>query len=452
LGITPAAEVAADDAGLGADVGADAIGAVRDAGAAPVTPDVVAMDEAEMAGFWPRLEAQMAAAFWRPLAASGMLEGATRVVLATAGELHNLPFGPGRAAAGLDGVALCHVGSLAQVALGRGLYVAEEDGTRPAPPPPPPPTPAAVPPRRVSLMHCAAPEPQDGQKPLPPIPLVELEARICARIWRSAPGGTAVLEGDRYPWPSDAPDPPVTLAHAACHGGVFLAEGRTPQTALLLGGATVVTQSTLQAGPGAQAWLNTACVAGRGFDDIFDGDPTGIVAGALRRGTRAVAAFLPSVPDEIGLLVGVLSTLGMAEHDLSLEKTAAWTRAVFGGADRHSETARALIRRLGEELATEMAPMVQDHLEAWRRDPSQRGFRNYVNNNAASRLGPYLGLLSESIEAVEQAAPATPDATRAVLAASLSPLPDPADAKQAAALGVAVHGLTVFGDPGARVI
>lgn len=38
------------------------------------------------------------------------------------------------------------------------------------------------------------------------------------------------------------------------------------------------------------------------------------------------------------------------------------------------------------------------------------------------------------------------------LSASLSLLPDPADPAQAAALGVAVHGLTVFGDPGARMI
>lgn len=87
----------------------------------PISEEIPGLTALEMTTFWSEFEAGMAAAVWRPLAKNGYLDGIGRVLLATAGDMHNLPLGVGLATHGPKGVSLSHVGSLAQFAVGRGL-------------------------------------------------------------------------------------------------------------------------------------------------------------------------------------------------------------------------------------------------------------------------------------------------------------------------------------------
>jgi hypothetical protein len=291
----------------------------------------------------------------------------------------------------------------------------------------------------------------DGD-PKRPIPLTAVEARVCARIWQKALGADAVATDGRYPW---SPQEDVDVAQAACHGGVDdRDQTRTPQVALLLAGETVVSQAALQNGPMAREWLNTACVAGRGFDDLFTGDPTGLPSGALRRGSTAMAAFLPPVPDRIGLLVGILSCLGMAEEQLTLEAATHLAKRIIAGR-RDGEQEQRLIFRLTAELAEELADRVHAHwvkYHAWvESEPDvEDSFDDFCRTFDESQLGPYLPLLGRTaLPVIQDAAPTDRDETRSLLADHLDPLPDPNNPEDQADIGVALYGLTVFGDPGA---
>ena len=279
------------------------------------------LTEAEMRSFWGELDGALAALVWEPLRATGVLDGVEDILIATAGALHNLPFDPGRRG-DLGRARLLHQSSLATFARSRGLFgsrpvVAGRVGTA-----------APV----VSLL--AHPEAKG-------IPLALVERRIAARLWRAA--GATVVTAEDYPWD---PARPVTLAHAACHGNVRTPPGGTPGAHLELRG--LVSERALLAGPGAAAWLVGACVGGRVHDDRLDGNPTGLVAGALGAGAETVVAALPPLPDREGFLFGVLVTLlltdGMEAPDLGT--AASLAAALIGG------------ERTAEGLATTLPPRV----------------------------------------------------------------------------------------------
>jgi hypothetical protein len=310
------------------------------------------LSPAEMSSFWSDIDAALAALVWEPLAATGVLDGVADILIATAGSLHNLPFSVGRRGAAAE-ARLLHQSSLASFARSRGLF-----GARPVAPE----TLANV--RAIGMRApdgiaarpavtlLAAQEDAPGQE----IPLARAERRIAARIWAAA--GAKVWLANDYPLD---PDAPVALAHAACHGTIATPKGGTPGAHLLL--QSTVSERTLLAGKPAGAWLMGACVGGRVHDDALDGNPTGIVAGALSAGTETVVAALPPLPDREAFFFGVLVTLMLAhpslgaadpEHNgpttetdgpVDLVTAAALAAALVGGAREVTEVERVLPRR-----------------------------------------------------------------------------------------------------------
>jgi len=282
-----------------------------------------------------------------------------------------------------------------------------------------------------------------------PIPLTELEARVCTRIWQDVLGAQAVAQGSHYPWPPESLD--VCMAHAACHGYLPpVKEGETPETAFLLADGSRVSQRHLQIGPRARMWISTACVAGRGFDDLFDGDPAGLPTGALRRGSQWMAAFLPPVPDEIGLATGVLMTLAVAREQMSFEAALEITRKIIGGLDRQSPAALRLIDGLRTEIVRDLAPRLREEEERRRTGYTNNSLSFYMAGNTEARLGAYRAFLQPHLVEIEALAASTEAGIAAILARDLKLLPDPSSPEDKAGLGVALYGLTLFGDTGAR--
>ena len=322
------------------------------AGVVPVAAEEerTTLSRAEMLSFWSDLDTALASLVWEPLAATGVLDGVEDILIATAGSLHNLPFSVGRRGVAAE-ARLLHQSSLASFARSRGLF-----GARPVAPE----TLAKV---RTGTTDSAARRPAvtllaaEADAPGQEIPLARAERRIAARIWAAA--GAEVRLGDDYPLD---PDAPVALAHAACHGMIATPEGGTSGAHLLLRSA--VSERTLLGAKPAGAWLMGACVGGRVHDDALDGNPTGIVAGALAAGSETVVAALPPLPDREAFFFGVLVTLqlaapplgvaaperpGPADDDadgpLDLVTAAALAAAIVGGAREAAKVERALPRR-----------------------------------------------------------------------------------------------------------
>jgi tetratricopeptide (TPR) repeat protein len=303
------------------------------------------LSRAEMLSFWSDLDAALASLVWEPLAATRVLDGVADILIATAGSLHNLPFSVGRRGAAAE-ARLLHQSSLASFARSRGLF-----GARPVAPE----TLAKV---RTGTTDSAARRPAvtllaaEADAPGQEIPLARAERRIAARIWAAA--GAEVRLADDYPLD---PDAPVALVHAACHGMTATPKGGTRGAHLLLRSA--VSERTLLAGKPAGAWLMGACVGGRVHDDGLDGNPTGIVAGALAAGSETVVAALPPLPDGEAFFFGVLVTLQLVDpplgaaaperpgptDEVDLVTAAALAAAIVGGAREAAEVERALPRR-----------------------------------------------------------------------------------------------------------
>ncbi len=311
------------------------------AGAATSFPKT-RLSPAQMAGFWGELDQAMAALVWGPLQATGVLDGVEDILIATAGSLHNLPFEAGRGLGRgheLAGARLLHQSSLATFARSRGLF-----GARPTIRQAPGGVQADAAGPVISLL--AHPQEQG-------IPLAQVERRIAARLW--AETGAEVLSGGDYPW---TPSRPVAFAHAACHGAVRTPEGGTPGAHLIL--RSEVSERALLAGPAAGAWLVGACVGGRVHDDNLDGNPTGLVAGALGAGSETLVAAVAPLPDLAGCLFGTLVTLQLtaaaASPDLavpSLSTAAELAKALISGQRTPEALAAILPRRVLAELGGE---------------------------------------------------------------------------------------------------
>jgi hypothetical protein len=281
----------------------------------------------EAEAFWPRMSGAMDRLFWSPLRASGALEGVETLLLATTGPLHNLPFAAGRRE---DDPELWQVNSLVTWALGRGLYgagaaqggKAAEEASMPTP----------APGERVSgLPHrvgvLSNPESTD-------IPLAGAEVALAARLWQAeAPQGSgrAVITDTAHPW---QPEEALQLVHLACHGSIDTRPGETPRAVIGVANrrttdpkARVVTERDLLAGPPAREVLMNLCVGGQAYDDLLDGDPTGLIPAWLRHGAHTVVAALPPVPDLHGALFGTTVMLLMTDPEDSLPLAAAARRA-----------------------------------------------------------------------------------------------------------------------------
>ncbi len=390
------------------------------------------MSKGEQAEFWPAFEEKMERAVWTPIAETGVVDGASKVVLVTIGELNNLPFAAGRAAAGLEGQGVYHGGSLAQFALGRGVFRrgTQDGGER-----------AFVP---GVMRPCNAVELlYDTGGADNPIPLTEMETRICARIWREATGRPAHFGGS-YPWPNGED---VEIAHIACHGDIENAPDRTPQVALKLGPGGWVLETALENGPAARAWFITACTAARGYEDIYTGDPSGIASAVLRRRSDWFAAFLSPVPDRIGMVCGILAHLAMAEQHKTFEQAVDIVRKVVGGTGIDAET-KPWRQRLNAVLADDLAPRLWGEYRRWR-GIGGWPFSLHVQGGDKLQLpvSDVVLLPGRVLDAVERAAPVSETELRRVLARELAPLPDPNRRGDRAEIGIVRHGLTLFGDP-----
>jgi tetratricopeptide (TPR) repeat protein len=445
----------------------------------PVLNDA-ALSAAEMRAFWPGLEAGVARLVWAPLAASGVLEGVRTILLTTAGVLHNFPFDVGRRRAGLADRQLWHASSLVTFALGRGLFgqagaadgsgqtSSGQTGPRLA-------GPELAGPWRVSLLGHGA-----------DIPMALLEQELAARIWSAGRGPTAavveVIRGESYPWQPAMP--PVRFAHIACHGYVDRQNTPTPRPVLLLGGAwpgSLVSQRDLRQGPPTHEMLICACVAAQTFDDVLDGDPTGLISGALRAGTRTVVGALPPVPDRAGFVFGLVVTLLMARWEMPLAEAVETARGVMVelGADlgergNGSETGRAawllgpseLRAALEEVLLAYAAGLVRAHRDKVMRDTQILAFARkealhlFVKDLATGQHCWWLDLDGKTdparIKKIRDTL-LTADTSEATAADPLALLRDclrpgllPEADRGAAALGVLAYGMVTYGDPGAR--
>jgi len=183
-------------------------------------PKAERLSREEMESFWDDQSQAMRETLWDPLVESGVLKGADRILLATAGDLHNLPFEPGREAAGAP--EMVHVNSLAMFALGRGLY--KQTGKGKTAPQRASATDATAPKRTRAAMLCHPGEPY--------LKFAEAERDAAQALWAEALGADAVTSASGYPWGETGDT--VDLLHVACHGGVLREQDRTPRPVMRL--------------------------------------------------------------------------------------------------------------------------------------------------------------------------------------------------------------------------
>jgi hypothetical protein len=417
-------------------------GAWRGAEAAPSSgaaeiPKAERLSREEMDSFWEDQSKAMRETLWLPLVQSGVLKGADRILLATAGALHNLPFEPGREAAGAPDMV--HVNSLAMFALGRGLY--KQTGKGKAAPRLASAADATAPKRKRAVMLC---HPGDRSDPKNYLKFAAAERDAAQALWAEALGDDAVTSASGYPWgeTSDA----VDLLHVACHGDVLKEQDRTPRPVMRLAPAGdddngLIGEREYLRGPKAREVLMNICVGGQVFDDSFDGNPTGLVAGALRHGAHTVVASLPPVPDEHGYVFGVLVTLLMTKRGLSLATATGLAKRVMAGTSREGDAAEDLIRMLHETRAKLLFPIMSM--------PSEK---------RATQLTDLVLEAEEGIGQASQAWISRPLADSIIadppasledlttLIANTTPLISHS-ARSPAADGIITYGITIFGDP-----
>lgn len=465
----------------------DAATGEAEADAAPAPRAKLAAEA--LPGFWPAFAAAMDRLVWTPLRQSGALAKVAEILLATSGPLHNLPFAAGMREGfgdGTDDPRLWHVNSLVTWALGRGLYadpeapagresqaraggaagagvtaVAADTG-------------ASI---RVHTDAVSAPSPRAVSVLSNPastdIPFAALEHKLVARIWAEhaarlgQQGGVdlQVLEGHAYPW---EPELAVRLVHMGCHGTVATPKGMTPRPLAMLPMrrsttpdgeiAPYVGEREVLSGPRALEVLKTLCVAGMGYDDLLDGDPTGLSTAWLRNGTHSVGASLPPVPDRRGCYFGVVTTLLMTDPEapLPLAEAMLLARRIVGEApslapaglqahlrDLAAETLQARIKDAlaianGDYLLTMLGTLVDTRTDLFWWLPAAQAARQAV-------IGALIALIPAD-RATLPAVDAIADLLQTHLPQDLLPDPqhDPAEA------GSIRYGMTLFGDPARR--
>jgi tetratricopeptide (TPR) repeat protein len=406
-------------------------------GSAAEVPKAERLSREEMESFWDDQSEAMRETLWDPLVESGVLKGADRILLATAGDLHNLPFEPGRETAGAP--EMVHVNSLAMFALGRGLY--KQTGNGKAARRRASATDATAPKRTRAAMLC-----HPGDRPNDPgyLKFAEAERDAAQALWTEALGADAVTSASGYPWGETGDE--VDLLHVACHGDVLKEQDRTPRPVMRLAPASeddsgLIGEREYLRGPKAREVLMNICVGGQVFDDSFDGNPTGLVAGALRHGAHTVVASLPPVPDEHGYVFGVLVTLLMTRRGLSLAAATGVAKRVMARAPRAEDKAEDLIRMLHETRAKLLFPLMAKP-PAYRQKQLAKLLEAIHENGEL----PGLAWLSEDLAARILADPPASLEELTTLIAETTPLISDR-ARSPAADGIITYGITTFGDP-----
>ena len=175
------------------------------------------------------------------------------------------------------------------------------------------------------------------------------------------------------------------------------------------------------------------------FDDSFDGNPTGLVAGALRHGAHTVVASLSPVPDEHGYVFGVLVTLLMSKRGLSLAAATGVAKRVMASTPRESDGADALIRLFCAARAER---------QQWITEMESDALREQLEYHLLDKGDPDMAWLSAAAIAKLLDEPPRTLAALTDFLVNNSPLPD--QARDPAAAGVITYGITVFGDPQAE--
>ena len=231
----------------------------------------------------------------------------------------------------------------------------------------------------------------------------------------------------------------------ACHGDVLKEQDRTPRPVMRLAPAGetdsgLIGEREYLRGPKAREVLMNICVGGQVFDDSFDGNPTGLVAGALRHGAHTVVASLPPVPDEHGYVFGVLVTLLMTRRGLSLAAATGVAKRAIARTPRTEDKAEDLIRMLHETRARLLFPIMT--LSPERRQQQLTNLLQEIDKGAH----PGLAWLSEDLAARILADPPASLEDLTTLIAETTPLISDR-ARSPAADGIITYGITTFGDP-----
>jgi len=109
--------------------------------------------------------------------------------------------------------------------------------------------------------------------------------------------------------------------------------------------------------------LMNLCVGGQSYDDLLDGDPTGLIAAWMRHGAHTVVAALPPVPDGLGALFGTIVTLLMTDPNapMSLAEAARLAARILG--EDPGLASPQLAARLAPLLPRLTAPVVVEAIE-----------------------------------------------------------------------------------------
>ncbi len=248
--------------------------------------------------FWPRLERDLIEGLWQPL--ENHINEASTLIICSTGELHNLSLEPGRP----ERIKLMtRLPGLAHFANSRGLL-----GERPK-------SSVTSFERNPTISVLADTAARD-------IPLAGIEGRLVAGFW-----GDTGCQVD-YPSSFPASETSVGFLHVASHGTRSPGLLGSARSSILMGRAPIGEAEIAEAPLTQEAFINV-CIGGQCEDSPLDGNPTGLVSGFLRRGSKWVAASVLSLPDDWACLFGLIVADLKASQNLPLPEAVETARLML---------------------------------------------------------------------------------------------------------------------------
>jgi hypothetical protein len=226
------------------------------------------------------------------------------LLIACSGDLHNLSLEPGKP----DCISIMtRLPGLAYFGLSRGLYGGNPSATNCG--------------KRSGKISILADSNASD------IPLASKEGELAAKLWDQV--------GNNVDFPSSWPDGDriyFDFLHVAGHGMLEDGVGGSKHS-VILRGREIIGEPEIQNAPIVQEAFVNICVAGQSHDNPLNGNPSGIIPGFLRRGTKWIVASLLPLPDTWALLGGLIiaDLRSTSEDELPVLLEGAKTRLINGG-------------------------------------------------------------------------------------------------------------------------